>query len=551
MRVGFDAAFFDPVLNIGLDPVLDPAADAFAADDHGHFRSFAPGLQGRIYGGIAGSYHNDFLHGIEMGVFIVVDYFREVFTGYIQQDREVVKTGGDDDMAGGIGPAGTGDLEFAVDGPDRQNLFLEVKVQTMGYGHTAIVFQGFGTDGLDIIAYKGNTSYLYALRRGKKGHIGRVIVQGVDQAAFFQDEIGQAGTLGLQAAGDADGASADDDDVIVSAHGCFPRRKGKTLPERMIYVHSLPKNSHMDALYHYWWIIIVIAFVFSGLVTVNQGYINVLTMFGKYQRILKPGLSFKIPFLEQIYKRISIQNRSVELEFQAVTADQANVYFKSMLLYAVQNADEETIKRVAFKFISDRDLMQALTRTIEGSIRSFVATKRQAEILGLRKEIVEFVKDQIDHSLEEWGYHLLDLQINDITFDQAIIDSMSKVVASNNLKAAAENEGQALLITKTKAAEAEGNAIKISAEAEKEAARLRGQGVALFRQEVAHGMSEAAEEMKRANLDTNVILFSMWTEAIKNFAEVGKGNIIFLDGSSEGMQNTMKQIQALMVKQSQ
>jgi regulator of protease activity HflC (stomatin/prohibitin superfamily) len=314
-------------------------------------------------------------------------------------------------------------------------------------------------------------------------------------------------------------------------------------------VLSSPKYHVMDALYHFWWVIIVLAIIFSGLVTVNQGFINVVTMFGKYKRILRPGLNFKVPFLEQVYKKISIQNRSVELEFQAVTADQANVYFKSMLLYAVQNADEETIKRVAFKFISDRDLMQALTRTIEGSIRAFVATKRQAEILGLRKEIVEFVKDQIDHSLEEWGYHLLDLQINDITFDQAIIDSMSKVVASNNLKAAAENEGQALLITKTKSAEAEGNAIKISAEAEKEAARLRGQGVALFREEVARGMSEAAEQMKRANLDTNVILFSMWTEAIKNFAEVGKGNIIFLDGSSDGMQKTMMQIQALMTKQ--
>jgi regulator of protease activity HflC (stomatin/prohibitin superfamily) len=296
-------------------------------------------------------------------------------------------------------------------------------------------------------------------------------------------------------------------------------------------------------------LVFVLAIIFSCWVTVNQGYINVITMFGKYQRIMRPGLNFKIPFLEQVYKRISIQNHSVELEFQAVTADQANVYFKSMLLYAVQNADEGTIQKVAFKFISDRDLMQALTRTIEGSIRSFVATKRQAEILGLRKDIVEFVKDQIDHSLEDWGYHLMDLQINDITFDKAILDSMSRVVASNNLKAAAENEGQALLITKTKGAEAEGNAIKISAEAEKEAARLRGQGVALFRQEVAHGMSEAAEEMKRANLDTNVILFSMWTEAIKNFAEVGKGNVIFLDGSGEGMAKTMNQIQGILMKQ--
>jgi len=298
----------------------------------------------------------------------------------------------------------------------------------------------------------------------------------------------------------------------------------------------------------YWWILVVLIIFFGSFFTVSQGFVGVVTMFGKYRRAARPGLNMKLPILEQVLKKISIQNRSVELEFQAVTIDQANVYFKSMLLYSVQNQEEETIKKVAFVFISERDLMQALTRTIEGSIRAFVATKRQAEILGQRKEIVEYVKDQIDQTLERWGYHLQDLQINDITFDKVIMDSMSKVVASNNLKAAAENEGQALLITKTKAAEAEGNAIKISAEAEKEAARLRGQGVALFRQEVAKGMTEAAEQMKQANLDTNVILFSMWTEAVKNFAEFGKGNVIFLDGSAVGMENTMRQIQALMIK---
>ena len=302
----------------------------------------------------------------------------------------------------------------------------------------------------------------------------------------------------------------------------------------------------MDFLLSYGWIAIVLFIFFSGLVTVNQATIAVITMFGKYRRMLKPGLNFKIPIIEQVYKTISIQNRSVELEFQAVTVDQANVYFKSMLLFAVMNADDETVKRVAFKFISEKDLMQALIRTIEGNIRSFVATKKQAEILTLRKEIVSSVKEEVDHVLEDWGYHLLDLQINDITFDQAIMESMSRVVASSNLRAAAENEGQALLITKTKAAEAEGNFIKISAEAEKTAAQLRGQGVALFREEVAKGMSQAAEQMKQANLDTNVILFSMWTEAIKTFAEVSKGNVIFLDGSPEGMDKNMKQIMGMM-----
>jgi len=293
-------------------------------------------------------------------------------------------------------------------------------------------------------------------------------------------------------------------------------------------------------------IALIVLTIFTSLTSVQQGSIAVTTVFGKYRRMLTPGLSFKIPFIEVIYKRISIQNRSVELEFQATTIDQANVYFKAMLLYAVINQNEEIIKNVAFKFIDDKNLMQALVRTVEGSIRGFVATKKQSEVLSLRNEIVEDVKSQIDNTLESWGYHLIDLQLNDITFDEAIMRSMAQVVASNNLKAAAENEGQALLITKTKAAEAEGNAIKIAAEAERQAAQLRGHGVALFREQVAKGMSQAAKEMEQANMDTSVILFTMWTEAIKHFAENGKGNVIFLDGSSEGMKRSLEEMMAVM-----
>jgi regulator of protease activity HflC (stomatin/prohibitin superfamily) len=280
-------------------------------------------------------------------------------------------------------------------------------------------------------------------------------------------------------------------------------------------------------------------------VTVQQGTVAVITVFGKYKRILTPGLSMKIPLIEKVYRKISIQNRSAELGFQAVTIDQANVNFTAMLLYAVVNQSEETIKNVAFKFVDDKNLMQALVRSIEGSVRAFVATKKQSEVLSLRRDIVEAVKEQLDVMLEEWGYHLIDLQLNDITFDEEVMRSMAKVVASNNLKAAAENEGQALLITRTKAAEAEGNFIKISAQAEKEAARLKGEGIALFRQEVAKGMAGAAKEMEEAKLDSSLILFSMWTEAVKNFAQEGKGNVIFLDGSIEGMDKTMKQMMAL------
>ena len=285
---------------------------------------------------------------------------------------------------------------------------------------------------------------------------------------------------------------------------------------------------------------IIFLTILTGLRTVNQGTVGVTTIFGKYRRTLRPGLNVVVPFIEKIFRRISVQNRAVELQFQAITFDQANVYFTAMMVYGAISESEETVKNIAFKFVSEKDFLTALVRSVEGSTRGFVATKKQAEILVLRAEIVAEVKDNLDHVIETWGFHLIDLQLNDITFDQAITTSMAQVVASNNLKAAATNEGDALLIRKTKEAEALGTAVRIEAEAERTAAQLRGQGVALFREEVARGLASAT-----TTVDSSLILFSMWTETIRQMAEHGKGNVLFLDGSPEGMQSQMRDLMAL------
>lgn len=291
--------------------------------------------------------------------------------------------------------------------------------------------------------------------------------------------------------------------------------------------------------------VLLVVLIFASVKTVAQGTVAVTTIFGKYHKIRRPGLSFLIPFVEQIFRRISTQNRAVELQFQAITQDQANVYFTAMMVYSVLNEGEEAIKNVAFKFVSEKDFLTALVRSVEGSTRGFVATMRQAEILGLRGEIVSEVKENLDVTVETWGYHLLDLQLNDITFDQAITTSMAQVVASNNLKAAATNEGDALLIRRTKEAEAEGTAIRIAAEAERTAAQLRGQGVALFREEVGRGLTQAAREMEENHVDSSLILFSIWTESIRHMAEHGNGNVLFLDGSPDGMEKQMRDLVAL------
>lgn len=291
------------------------------------------------------------------------------------------------------------------------------------------------------------------------------------------------------------------------------------------------------------YLLVAVAVLLAASVTIiRQGCVGVVVRFGRFQRVLRPGLNFRIPLVESVYKRISLQHRSVELEFQAITSDQANVDFKALIIYAVENGEEETIKKAAFRFIDERSFMQALVRSIEGSIRAFVALKKQSEVLSLRSEIVHEVNAHIDEELNDWGFHLINLQINDISFDEAIMRSMAQVVATNNMKAAAENEAQAQYISKTRVAEAEARAKRVLAEAERDADRLHGEGNALLRQQVAEGLAEAGKRMEAGGVDPSFMLYTMWLESMKFVASHSHGNILSFDGSLDGFDKTIKQL---------
>lgn len=288
---------------------------------------------------------------------------------------------------------------------------------------------------------------------------------------------------------------------------------------------------------------VIIFVLLQSIVLVKQGHVGVITRFGRYHRIVPPGLSCKWPLFDNIFSKISTQNRSIELEFGAISLDQANVNFKALILFAARNEEEETLKKIAFRFVDEKSFMQTLIRSIEGSIRAFVATKKQSEILVLRHEIVHAVTEHLEESLNHWGFHLLDLQINDISFDEAIMRSMSQVVSSNNMKAAAENEAQAQFIIKTRAAEAEAKAIRVKAEAEKDAINLKGEGNALFREKIAGGLAGAGNIMEAAGVDPSFMLYTMWLDTMKNVAANSHGNIISFDGSMEGFEKNLKQMQ--------
>src|SRR5580765_7372886 len=274
--------------------------------------------------------------------------------------------------------------------------------------------------------------------------------------------------------------------------------------------------------------VIIAFFAFSWFRSVPQATVAVITVFGKYGRVMREGLNVKLPW-ERVPYRLSLQNRALQMEFQAITQDQANVKFATMVLYAVAASDEEAIKKAVFSFASAQEFQLALQRTIDGSIRQFVATTKQADILGMRAEIVDHTKKNLDEVVLAWGYVVRDIQITDMTFDKEIIDSMARVVSSKNLLAAAANEGAALLVKRTKDAEAEAAYKTIGAEAEKTAAALRGEGLALFRKNMAEGMGEAAERLRIAGVDTRLLLFLEYTDALRYVADHAQGKVIFMD----------------------
>jgi regulator of protease activity HflC (stomatin/prohibitin superfamily) len=243
--------------------------------------------------------------------------------------------------------------------------------------------------------------------------------------------------------------------------------------------------------------------------------------------------------------KLSIQNKAIEMKFQAITLDQASVYFNCTILFSVVGTDNEMVKRAVYSFASKYEFDLSVQRLLEDETRAYVATKRQAEMIGISQDVVVKIKQNVDTKIEQWGYQVEDLRYNNLHFDKIVTTSMARVVAAVNEREAAENEGEALLIRKVKEAEADGEFVRIQAEAERTAWKLRGQGLSQFRQEVSKGVHVAVEELTTAGLDQNYLQYFMYTESLKYIAENSNaGSTIFVDNNPSAPNNIMQQMSA-------
>lgn len=293
-------------------------------------------------------------------------------------------------------------------------------------------------------------------------------------------------------------------------------------------------------------IIVVVIFVavFINMIrNIPEGKVGVNTRFGRFVDVCPPGFNLIYPWDRM--EELSVQLRAIELEFQAITLDQATVYFNCTILFSVTGTDAKTVLKAMYSFSSKEEFILSVQRLLEDETRAYVATKNQAAMIGISQDVVIKIKQNVDQSIGKWGYKLEDLRYNNLHFDEVVTKSMARVVAAVNEKDAAENEGQALLIRRIKAAEAEGEFVRIQADAERTALKLRGQGLAQFREEVSKGVRIAVDELTSAGIDPNYLLFFMHTEALKHIAEnSGEGSTIFVDNNPSSPNTIMQQMSA-------
>src|SRR6185437_9026475 len=78
--------------------------------------------------------------------------------------------------------------------------------------------------------------------------------------------------------------------------------------------------------------IFVLGLVFGSFYTVQQQSRAIIERFGRYVRTARPGLNFKIPYIEHIAQRVSLRVQQLLVEVETKTLD--NVFVR--LFVAVQ-----------------------------------------------------------------------------------------------------------------------------------------------------------------------------------------------------------------------
>lgn len=218
-----------------------------------------------------------------------------------------------------------------------------------------------------------------------------------------------------------------------------------------------------------------------GIACINGGYLGVVERCGKYNGDLSPGCHCLIPFIDIVEYKFDMRQQIVQCVIDTKTKDNIFCVTKVSVYYTRNVRDGQ---KFAYGM---KDINSGISSTVQNIVRPVLMSLNYDEALEEKENMADEILSRLNNDLSNVsGIHFDNVNIVDIEPDPKVRSAMNEIEVQNRLRMAEVHKAQALKVSKI--AEAEANA---------EASRLIGKGIADQRREVMNGYIESLEDMKK------------------------------------------------------
>jgi len=216
---------------------------------------------------------------------------------------------------------------------------------------------------------------------------------------------------------------------------------------------------------------VVLAIVSRGVRVIPQATARVVERFGRYQRVLEPGLNLIVPFVDKLRPSLDLREQVVTFPpQQVITKDNLVVGIDIVIYFQVTDPRAATYEIANY--------LQAIEQLSVTTLRNAVGNLQLEESLTSRDTVNNQLGAVLDEATGKWGIKVSRVEIKAIEPPASIKDSMEKAMRADREKRAtiltAEGEKSAQILQ----AEGRAQAAVTAARGEAEAAKLRAAGEA-------------------------------------------------------------------------
>ncbi len=178
-------------------------------------------------------------------------------------------------------------------------------------------------------------------------------------------------------------------------------------------------------------LVFVIVTVWKGVRIVPQGEEWVVERLGKYNQMLRPGLTIIIPYLDKVAYKVITKDIILDVPQQEViTKDNAVIITNANAFIKVTDPIKAVYGVV--------DFAEAIRNLVQTTLRSITGEMELDQALSSREKIKARLKEMIADEAIDWGLTIKSVEIQDIKPSESKVKTME-------LQAAAERERKAVV----------------------------------------------------------------------------------------------------------